>query len=143
MGSAAEDIFAGLIEAPVTWHRDKPDKLPATEFQRQQAFVNWMARHAPHVDVLAIPNANRGTDWERMQRRREGARAGALDLVITWAGGVCFAEFKSGTGQPDPNQRERLDRYTRLGHHCGLFRTGESLVAYLRSVGCPLREWAK
>ncbi len=139
------EAFAHILDdrdlPRAAWHRDPPDNHPASEFDRQRAFVNWMARHAPQIDVVAIPNASRGGDWERIRRQREGAKAGALDLIITWAGGVCFAEFKNGRDGPSPAQRDRLERYARMGHHCGLFRTARSLVAYLRRVGCPVPEY--
>jgi hypothetical protein len=123
------------------WHVDPKDKMTVSEIERQTKFVQWMAKHARGVDVLAIPNAGKATSWERLQRYREGARAGALDLIITWPGGVCFAEFKAGTTMPTPAQRERLNMYYRMGHHTGVFRTGGRLVSYLRSVGCPVPVW--
>lgn len=118
-------------------------RSPASEFARQRAFLSYMARNAPAVDVLAIPNAGRGTDWERVRRWQEGARRGALDLVITWRPtrpddrGVFFVEFKDKDGMPSPAQRDRLNWYARNGFGCGVYRTAERLVDHLRVAGAP------
>lgn len=122
------------------WFIEAKDKSPASEIQRQSTFLKMMATLAPAVDVVAIPNAGKATDWERIQRWREGARKGALDLVVTWPGGVAFPEFKDGQKMPSPAQRERLNRYFKMGHHTGVFRTAETLISFLRDRGCPIRE---
>lgn len=125
------------------WFMQAMDNDPADEFDRQRAFVNWMEKHAKGVDVVAIPNAGRGTDWERRRRWAEGARRGALDLVVTWCPtrpgdrGVFFPEFKDGRKGPDRDQRDRLNRYFRMGHGCGVYRTKEVLIEHLRAAGCP------
>lgn len=121
------------------WFIEPKDHLPATEFQRQATFVKMMASLAPTADVLAIPNASRASDWERLRRHREGARKGALDLIVTWNRGVAFVEFKDGQKMPFAAQRERLNRYFRMGHHCGVFRRPETAVEWLRGLGCPIR----
>jgi hypothetical protein len=91
-------LFADLEElTDAPWFCEEKDRDPASEFDRQTAFLAKIHRLAPSIDVLAIPNAGKGTDWERVRRWREGARRGALDLVITWNRGVMFAEFKDGT----------------------------------------------
>lgn len=129
------DDLEELTDAP--WFLEPRDDDPAPEFDRQRAFVNQMARIAPSIDVLAIPNAGKSSDWERLRRHAEGARRGALDLIITWNRGVMFAEFKDGKGMPTKDQRERLNRYYRQGHHCGVYRKPETLIAHLRSLGAP------
>jgi hypothetical protein len=136
-------LFADLEElTDAPWFCEEKDRDPASEFDRQTAFLAKIHRLAPSIDVLAIPNAGKGTDWERVRRWREGARRGALDLVITWNRGVMFAEFKDGTSMPTKDQRERLNRYFRMGHHCGVFRKPETLVDHLRSLGAPFLDLA-
>lgn len=124
------------------WFIEPKDKDPRPEIARQAVFLSRLAIIAPAVDAVAIPNSGRLTDWERLQRHREGARAGALDLLMSWKPtgterGVFFAEFKSGTGMPDRNQRERLNRYFRDGHCCGVYRNPDTLLAHLREAGAP------
>jgi hypothetical protein len=130
--------FLDLEESgDLPWFIEPKDKDPASEFDRQRAFLSKIHRLAPSIDVLAIPNAGRGTDWQRVRRYNEGARRGALDLIITWNRSVMFAEFKDGQKMPTRDQRERLDRYDRQGHHCGVFRKPETLIERLRELGAP------
>lgn len=134
--------MASLLNIPedtddLPWFIEPKDKDPASEIQRQALFLSRLKALAPAVDALAIPNAGKSTDWERIQRWREGARRGALDLVITWNRGVFFAEFKDGKSMPTKDQRERLNRYYRMGHHCGVYRNPDTLLEHLRSLGAP------
>lgn len=127
------------------WFIEAKDSNPASELQRQMTFLSMMAQLGPTCDVLAIPNAGKASDWERIQRWKEGARAGALDLLITWhvnlpGHGVFLAEMKNGKSLPTPAQRDRLNRYYRQGHGCGVYRKPETLIAHLRDAGAPIRE---
>lgn len=124
-------------EEDLPWFIEPKDKDPASELDRQRTFLSRMKALAPAIDVLAIPNAGKSSDWERIQRWKEGARRGALDLIITWNRGVMFAEFKDGQKMPTKDQRERLNRYYRMGHHCGVFRNADTLIEHLRSLGAP------
>jgi hypothetical protein len=116
------------------WFIEPKDKDPASEIERQSLFLSRLKILAPAVDALAIPNAGKSTDWQRIQRWREGARRGALDLILTWQPariddrGVFFAEFKDGDGMPTKDQRERLNRYYRMGHKCGVYRNPERAI---------------
>jgi len=124
-------------EADEAWFCEARDSDPTPELKRQMLFLSRLKALAPAVDALAIPNAGKSTDWERIQRWREGARRGALDLIITWATGVFFAEFKDGKNMPTRDQRERLNRYFRMGHHCGVYRNADTLLDHLRAAGAP------
>jgi hypothetical protein len=119
------------------WFIEPKDKDPASEIKRQSLFLSRLKILAPAVDALAIPNAGKSTDWQRIQRWREDARRGALDLVITWETDVFFAEFKDGDGMPTKDQRERLNRYYRMGHKCGVYRNPDTLLEHLRGLGAP------
>ncbi|WP_010339908.1 hypothetical protein [Sphingobium yanoikuyae] len=144
---SAADIFTRLGEddADEPWFIEPKDRDPEPELKRQMAFLSMLARLGPACDAVAIPNAGKATDWERVQRWKEGARAGALDLLITWSvdlpgHGVFLAEFKDGKKMPTPAQRDRLNRYYRQGHGCGVFRKPETLIAHLRAAGAPIAE---
>lgn len=132
------DLPADDFEQPdLPWFLEPKDTNPASELRRQTLFLSRAAARCPGVDVLAIPNAGKRSDWERIQRWREGARAGALDLVLTWPGGVFFAEMKDGKGMPTRAQRDRLNRYHRQGHHCGVYRNADTLLEHLQRAGAP------
>lgn len=129
------------LETPADepWFSEPKDRDPMPEIKRQALFLSRLKILAPAVDAIAIPNAGKSTDWERLQRHREGARRGALDLVISWGppARTFYAEFKSGTGDPSPDQRERLNRYFRQGQHCGVYRNPDTLLDHLRAAGAP------
>lgn len=132
-----------LADFPEEDERDEPwfiepkDNDPASELKRQRLFLSRLKMQAPAVDAVAIPNAGKSTDWERVQRWKEGARAGALDLVITWNRGVFFAEFKDGQKMPTRAQRDRLNTYFRQCHRCGVYRNADTLLQHLREAGAP------
>jgi len=125
----------------LAWHIDPRDKDPRPEEKRQLAFLRDAKLLCPSVDIFAVPNGGKRSQWAANKARREGMRAGALDLVCTWNRGVAFIEFKDGTSMPDRNQRERLNMYVRQGHHCGVFRQERSALEYLRSIGAPFVGW--
>lgn len=120
------------------WFMQGYDDEPASEFERQRAFVNRMRRDAPGVIVFAVPNGGRQSDWQKVRRFNEGAIAGALDLVIVWNRGVFFAEFKDGRGKPSKAQIVMLNELYRQGHRCGVYRTAAKLIEHLREAGCPV-----
>lgn len=131
------------IEANEPWFIEAKDKNPTPEFERQLAVLRLVKTLAPAVDAIAIPNAGKSTNWQRIRRWREGAKAGALDLFFTWKPtrpddrGSFFAEMKDGREMPTREQRDQLNLYHRQGHRCGVFRTADTLVAHLRAAGAP------
>jgi hypothetical protein len=135
MSAAAFSNLEDRDDAP--WHIDPKDKDPRPEEKRQMALLRDARIICPAVDIFAVPNGGKRSQWAAMKAKREGMKAGALDLVCTWPGGVAFLEFKDGTAMPDANQRDRLNMYFRQGHHCGVFRQEESALRFLRSVGAP------
>jgi len=143
----AFDALERQLDHP--WHIDAKDKDVRGEGARQLAFLRDARIQCPAVDIFAVPNAGKRSQWEVNQRKREGMKAGALDLVATWkpligARGVAFLEFKNGFEDPDPNQRDRLNLYWEQGHHCGVFRRPDTALAFLRACGAPFsdRGWA-
>jgi hypothetical protein len=120
------------------WWIDPKDADPRSEEKRQTAFLRDARMFCPAVDIFAVPNGAKRSQWEAAKAKREGVKAGALDLVATWeGGGVAFIEFKAATTMPDPNQRERLNRLMRQGHHCGVFRQEQSALDFFRRAGAP------
>ena len=129
-----------LDEPDLDWFHEPRDKKPASEYQRQRTFLASIARLAPGAIVWAVPNGSKDTDWQRMRKTKEGARAGVPDLTIVWSGGCAFIEMKGGQTPVSKPQRAMLNRLYRAGQHCGVFRDPFLALDYLRSVGCPIRE---
>lgn len=140
MASAFANIIEEQPDAP--WHIDPRDKDPRPEEKRQQAFLRLAKRLFPAVNIFAVPNGGKRTQWAAMKAKREGMKSGALDLVATWNRGVAFLEFKDGSDMPSPNQREQLNTLYRQGHHCGVFRQEQSALDFLRLAGAPCIERA-
>lgn len=142
--SILDDMPADDFDEPdEDWFIEKKDRDPKPELKRQQAFLSMLARQAPSVSAFAVPNAGKRSDWERIQRWKEGARAGTLDLVVHWRPtrpddrGVFFPEWKNGDDMPTRAQRDRLNQLFRQGHGCGVYRRPETLIAHLRDAGAP------
>lgn len=140
--------MASLFNIPedmddLPWFIEPKDADPAPELDRQMLFLARLKVLAPAICAVAIPSAGKRSDWERIQRWKEGARAGTLDLDITWEPtkpgdrGVFFAEFKDGKKPPTKQQRDRLNILYRQGHKCGVYRRADTLLAHLRSAGAP------
>jgi len=132
------NLFPPESDADEAWHIDARDNDPRDELKRQSAFLRDAKIICPGVDIFAVPNAAKRTQWAANKAKREGLTAGVLDLVATWkGGGSAFLEFKNGKEMPDANQRDRLNMLTRQGHHCGVFRQEKSALEFLRRCGAP------
>lgn len=134
-------LAALLDEEPdiaLPWHVDAKDKDGTPEEKRQIAMLRDLRMLAPTIIVWAVPNGMRTTSWSAGKAKREGMKAGTPDLTLVWNRGCAFVEVKSGTGMPDANQRETLNRLHRAGQHCGVFRTSASLLAWLKGLGAPV-----
>ena len=135
--AALEDILEG------GWHIDPKDKDPRSEERRQVAVRAKRRIYCPAVNLFAVPNGQRRSQWEKNKAHREGLVPGALDLVATWVPsrlgdrGVAFIEMKDGTGMPDLNQRGMLNLLHRQGHACGVFRQEMSVMRWLHGLGAP------
>jgi hypothetical protein len=135
--NADVDDFPAEQAADEPWFIERKDRDPTPELKRQGLFLSRLHNQAPAVHAFAVPNSGKRSDWERIARWREGAVAGALDLIIFWRGGVFFAEFKDKDGMPSRPQRDMLNSIYRAGHHCGVYRTADTLLAHLRAAGAP------
>lgn len=135
---SALGLFPAEYEGDEPWHIDPKDNDPRDELRRQAAFLRDAKIICPGVDIFAVPNAAKRSQWAANKAKREGMTAGVLDLVATWkGGGAAFLEFKDGKKMPDENQRERLNLLMRQGHHCGVFRQEKSALEFLRKCGAP------
>jgi hypothetical protein len=106
---------------------------PESEAQIQAAFLAQMAKLAPRVMVLGIPNAGKRTRWEAMQRKREGMITGFPDVLLFFDGGVMACEFKSGKGVLSKPQAAVLDRLVDLGIQVAVMRRAETAVEFVRN----------
>lgn len=115
------------------------DKGAESEEARQAAFVALMRRTSPACRVVAIPNAGKRTRWEQGKAKREGLLSGEPDVAVAWADATARIEFKDARSMPTPNQVEALNWYHLHGHPVAVCRTADGAMAWLRSVGAPVR----
>lgn len=109
-----------------------------SEISIQTLFRSRCRILCPAVSLVAIPNASRATDWERLQRHREGLAKGFPDIMaLAPHGRVAFLEFKAPKGQLSESQREWQERLQGMGFPCGVFRDADVAVEFLRSHGFP------
>lgn len=79
------------------FHYDLPRVCPegTKEDDVQAAMLRDLKACAPEISAFAVPNAGKRTRYERQQRKREGMKAGVVDLILTWPRGVAFVEVKA------------------------------------------------
>jgi hypothetical protein len=106
---------------------------PESEAQIQAAFLAQMAKLAPRIMVLGIPNAGKRTRWEAMQRKREGMVTGFPDLVLFYDGGVMALEMKSGKGVLSKPQAAALDRLVSIGIQVAVMRSADTAIEFVRN----------
>lgn len=111
------------------------DRNPASEFDRQSAWIAFMHRHAKRVLVFAVPNGtNIASNWGRRKVKREGLYTGFPDTGAVWTGATAYLEWKSGSGTADDAQIECLNRLVEMGHLCAVVRTTEGACRWLRDA---------
>jgi hypothetical protein len=138
-------IFAALDESLVETldpaiYVEPKDKLPGNEDSRQAPLVAYIRKYERACRIVAIVNGAKRTRWEAAKAKREGMLSGEPDLSITWADNpTARIEMKDGQSMPTPNQIAALNWYHRRGHPVAVCRTMEGALAWLASIGAPVR----
>lgn len=121
-------------------HIDAPaDGIPGwPELRVQSACLDMLRLCFPRVTVFAVPNGSRRTVWQAVQAKREGMRAGAADLVLTWCGPMAaFVEVKKQRGRLKVSQREFLEEVAAQGFIAAVVRSPNTLFGILKDAGAP------
>lgn len=114
-----------------------------TELAEQQALRKRLYYAAPEIQVVAVPNAARRTQWEARRAKQEGLATGFPDLLCIWPGGIAFLEMKRVKGGTvSANQAEWIERLQAYGFPAAVCRGADAAIDFLRSVGAPIRERA-
>lgn len=120
------------------YHVDMPrDAAPGSEATIQATFRALVRQTMPAVKLVAIPNAGKRSLWEGRQRKTEGLVKGFPDMMALWGGKAVFLEFKSKTGCLKDEQKACLLDLTERGFPCGVFRSPDSALAWLKYQGWP------
>ena len=132
--SGFDHLETPLDEAPL-FIIEQPDSDRFSELDRQARFIAQLRKRNPSIQVIAIPNAAQRGQKALNQVRREGAVWGAPDLIVLHRGKTAFIEFKNGTAMPKQHQTDCLNALHRNGFPCGVFRTAEAVIVWLRAQG--------
>ena len=118
---------------------ERMDRLHDSEDARQAAFVATIRRTCKACRVYAVPNGGKRSQWSAAKVKREGLSKGWPDVGVVWADGEARIEFKAARTMPDGDQIETLNWLHRRGHAVAVCRTVEGALAWLRSIGAPVR----
>lgn len=115
-----------------------------TELAEVQALRKRLYYAAPSVQVVAVPNAARRTQWEARRAKQEGLVAGFPDLICLAPGGLmAFVEMKRVRGGTvSENQSEWITRLNEYGFPAAVCKGADAGVAFLKAHGFPIRERA-
>lgn len=111
-----------------------PDR---SEIAIQTLFRSRLRMRAPQVSCVAIPNAGARGQKALNQARREGAAWGFPDVMLLWAGGIAFIEFKAAKGKLSPKQEGWLSKLVDLGFPATLARDPDEALTWLQAQGAP------
>lgn len=106
----ATDLFGQPSPAPLK------RKLRHIESGIQQSCVKWFRYAFPQYIIFSIPNGGSRNAIEAANLKKEGALAGASDLMIVAERRVLFVEMKKPGGKQQKTQKEFQHRVEVLGH---------------------------
>lgn len=104
------DLLGCLSPTPL---KRKPRHI---ESEIQQSCVRWFRYAFPHYIILSIPNGGSRNVIEAANLKKEGALAGASDLMVIAERRVLFIEMKKPKGRQSQLQKEFQHRVEVLGH---------------------------
>ncbi len=113
--------------------RKKPFHL---ESAIQQSCVLWFRAKYPEYIIMSIPNGGSRNKIEAANLRREGALAGASDLVVIATKAVLFVEIKRKNGRQQASQKLFQQNVERLGHEYKICRS-------LKNFQLSIERWIK
>lgn len=112
------------------------------ELSIQMRLRKALKQRAPGVAFVAIPNGAQRTAWAAIKAKQEGLQKGFPDALIMWPGGLAFPEIKNATGSLSEDQHVWLNWLTKAGFNCGVFRSVETCLCWLRDLGAPIGDAA-
>ncbi len=123
------------------FHVDPPGVADhGDELSIQVALRKALKPCASKVRLVAIPNGAQRTAWAAMKAKQEGLAAGFPDCMILWSGGVAFVEIKARSGALSEAQHVWLNWMHLAGHNVAVFRSVNTCLAWLKSLGAPIEE---
>lgn len=99
-----------------------------------------LKKRAPEVAFVAIPNGAQRTAWAAIKAKQEGLQTGFPDALILWPGGLAIPEIKTRSGSLSEAQHVWLNWLSKAGFNVGVFRSVDTLIAWLIGLGAPIGE---
>lgn len=124
------------------------------EIERQAAFVAFMRKTQPHIEVHSNANAGKRGLTAQRQAKREGLKPGVFDVTVAWdyrdstlpdpLHSLAFVEFKgfSAAGRPGELSAAQIEwgnAMSRRAFPVACFFTAKAALEWLRGLGAPIR----
>lgn len=118
--------------------------LGGSEHENQAAYFDWVALHEKSDErfknIFAVPNGGLRDKIVAAKLKREGCKAGVLDVFVDWpvthVGGSIIPglriEHKVWPNKPTPEQWEFIDRYVKAGFAVAVSYSWEASAAVTR-----------
>jgi hypothetical protein len=136
----------GAAPEPIhPFHFDMPEIAPADMSERaiQRKMLTMVRRLFPETTIAHVPNGGHRDKREGANLKADGVLAGFPDLIITWRGGIAFAEIKDRVGNLSAVQVSVLTELHHQDHPVGVFRHDRTLHDFLRAAGAPFKpKWS-
>lgn len=98
----------------------------------QQSCVRWFRYAFPQYVILSIPNGGSRNVIEAANLKKEGALAGASDLMVIAERRVLFVEMKTAKGRQQDSQKAFQKRVEALGHRYVICRSLDDFMQKLK-----------
>lgn len=132
---------------------EAPDGVRMSELERQAWLISYIRKTSPKVLIYANANAGKRGVGAQRQAHKEGLLAGVPDLTCAWSTEdahcdgptVAWLEIKGidARGQAGKLSAQQIDicnKLHRSGQAVACFYSAKSAIAWLRSLGAPIRE---
>lgn len=125
------------MAAEYDFHYDPPSVRDCdSEIAIQMAMLRRIAMQFRHTMAYAVPNGTHiVSKAARGKAMREGRKKGASDLVILGSPRLTAIVEVKAKESLTSDQREFLETCAAMGHHCGCFRSQDTLAAKLIEWG--------
>lgn len=118
--------------------------MALSESAIQSAYFDWARQHSEARRAYAIPNGGKRNLLTAARLKKEGVRAGVLDLCLPIPRGGSaglYIEFKAGSNNLSSEQADEVDALVRDGYAVGVCWDAEKAInltqSYLRGEVAP------
>lgn len=114
--------------------------MRSREAQEQAIVIQWCKmqekKYPALENIFAIPNGGYRNKIEAANLKKQGVKAGVLDLFLAYPNGKhagLFIEMKWGKNKCTPNQLEWIERLTRAGYEVNVCWSSEKAIESIKN----------